>query len=919
MITLTQPNDITFTGRIWGDEFFCWAETEAGYRFVQSGDGWYYYATLDGSGEFTKTIYKVGIDSPPAGSYQLERTQARIDEINQQIVQFNEQIESNRQWFAQKQAEAQGQPLTLKVGIILIEFKDVKHFDPDEFPRLGGYLTADFDSMMFSYNYWYDLTVPSPHPENELVFGSFRDYWHQMSNGKLKIIGKVVNPDTTGDGVPEWIMADTTRPYYADNFSLGHDTLANEAIQKAIDREYISEIPGDSNYYDKYAIVYAQNAIAAGALMVNGHAIGGKYHFLAERSGPNLFGGDLQDKSFTHIGIYLHEFGHNLGFLDEYQGPDGNHPSDLKYFCLMARGIYNGPDRKSACPATLSPWWRIEYEWLPEPTLISSDTSNFLVEYDYNYPKLYNIDPVGLWPDMHYLFEIKKRQGIDSYIPEPPETYQDQSGTLLIWQHNIASTTGFTDRIRLKTADFSSTVLTQIEDFFPSSDYQNYQCLNDTTYPTASVGIDQEELTPNLIQPAHFAINGIQKLANGNTLIDEILLNHPLKIVNRNAGSWQTISVPHYLNNYSLQEVFPSVDTNSVFKYQPPYVQVKTLANGPGYYAKFPTAPQTITLIGIPIEYLEVDVHTGWNIVGSIAFKVPVPNVCTEPPGLIIGQMYYYDGGYHYLTANDSISPGIGYWVKTSSNGSIILDRYSEPCELNKITSYSQLDFMKMDKFMVSDSAGNFQTLFVSNTDIDSSIIDLDTELPPFFPELDFDSRFEYNEFVKKVSADSGVIDLNILVHTEALPVSLSWEINPENGINYTFIGDSLLGKEQNIETLTGEASFNKLSNNKIQLFAKVNGTSLNKLIPKEYNLFQNFPNPFNPTTIIKYDIPKNGLVTLKVYDILGSEVATLVNEEKSIGRYEINFDASALASGVYIYQLSVNDFISSKKMILIK
>jgi len=99
MITLTQPNDVTFTGRIWGDEFFHWTETEAGYRFVQSGDGWYYYAALDESGEFTKTIYKVGIDSPPASSYLLERTQARIEEINQQIEEFNEQIELNGQWY----------------------------------------------------------------------------------------------------------------------------------------------------------------------------------------------------------------------------------------------------------------------------------------------------------------------------------------------------------------------------------------------------------------------------------------------------------------------------------------------------------------------------------------------------------------------------------------------------------------------------------------------------------------------------------------------------------------------------------------------------------------------------------------------------------------------------------------------------
>ena len=89
--------------------------------------------------------------------------------------------------------------------------------------------------------------------------------------------------------------------------------------------------------------------------------------------------------------------------------------------------------------------------------------------------------------------------------------------------------------------------------------------------------------------------------------------------------------------------------------------------------------------------------------------------------------------------------------------------------------------------------------------------------------------------------------------------------------------------------------------------------------IPVTYALEQNYPNPFNPVTTINYQIPKSGMVTLKVYDIIGAEVATLVNEEKTVGRYEVNFDASKFASGVYIYQLQVNDFINMKKMILLK
>ena len=88
---------------------------------------------------------------------------------------------------------------------------------------------------------------------------------------------------------------------------------------------------------------------------------------------------------------------------------------------------------------------------------------------------------------------------------------------------------------------------------------------------------------------------------------------------------------------------------------------------------------------------------------------------------------------------------------------------------------------------------------------------------------------------------------------------------------------------------------------------------------PADYDLAQNYPNPFNPSTTIKYQIPKDGIVTLKIYDILGKEVKTLVNEQKPTGRYEVKFDASELATGVYIYRIKVNDFVSVKKMVLLK
>ena len=86
-----------------------------------------------------------------------------------------------------------------------------------------------------------------------------------------------------------------------------------------------------------------------------------------------------------------------------------------------------------------------------------------------------------------------------------------------------------------------------------------------------------------------------------------------------------------------------------------------------------------------------------------------------------------------------------------------------------------------------------------------------------------------------------------------------------------------------------------------------------------DYGLNQNYPNPFNPATTITYQLPKSGSVTIKIYDMLGKEVNTLVNEQQEMGRYTVQFDASSLASGMYVYQLRVNDYTSTKKMLLLK
>jgi hypothetical protein len=89
--------------------------------------------------------------------------------------------------------------------------------------------------------------------------------------------------------------------------------------------------------------------------------------------------------------------------------------------------------------------------------------------------------------------------------------------------------------------------------------------------------------------------------------------------------------------------------------------------------------------------------------------------------------------------------------------------------------------------------------------------------------------------------------------------------------------------------------------------------------IPKDYVLSQNYPNPFNPSTIIEYELPLASYVSLKVFNVLGLEVATPVNEVKPAGRFTSHLDASSMPSGVYFYRLQAGDFVVTKRLVVLK
>jgi hypothetical protein len=97
------------------------------------------------------------------------------------------------------------------------------------------------------------------------------------------------------------------------------------------------------------------------------------------------------------------------------------------------------------------------------------------------------------------------------------------------------------------------------------------------------------------------------------------------------------------------------------------------------------------------------------------------------------------------------------------------------------------------------------------------------------------------------------------------------------------------------------------------------NNTDENTNLPSEFALFQNYPNPFNLKTTIEFSLPRSSLVSLNIYNILGEEVAILVSEDLSAGKYKYNWDVSEMVSGVYLYRMTAGEFNQTKKIILLK
>ncbi|MDP4196110.1 MAG: T9SS type A sorting domain-containing protein, partial [Bacteroidota bacterium] len=157
-------------------------------------------------------------------------------------------------------------------------------------------------------------------------------------------------------------------------------------------------------------------------------------------------------------------------------------------------------------------------------------------------------------------------------------------------------------------------------------------------------------------------------------------------------------------------------------------------------------------------------------------------------------------------------------------------------------------------------------------------------------------------------SADGGITWSTIVSSTPAKNGAYNWKV-PNNPSEFCLVRVTDLSNTQNTDITK---SYFAITN--VDAVERVDNS-----VPTDYALLQNHPNPFNPTTMIRFRIPVSAFVVLKVYDLMGKEVCTLVNEEKSAGTYDVNFNASSLANGIYLYKIQAGSYVATKKLLLLK
>jgi hypothetical protein len=381
-------------------------------------------------------------------------------------------------------------------------------------------------------------------------------------------------------------------------------------------------------------------------------------------------------------------------------------------------------------------------------------------------------------------------------------------------------------------------------------------------------------------------------------------------------NGWNMVSAPGFNQDGMEVGTWWSHKTGTVWGFNGTQYVAKTVATpGEGYWMKN-TLAETYSYPALQIiPHNPIPVTLGWNMIGGYEMSPTIVALKAANPQ-ITGTVWGFNGTQYVAATN--LVPGYSYWAKVTSAGTITIPDAMAKGN-GEVAEYFKEDLPDgkagWGKIILTDATGLNYTLYAVKGDSPEggAGVDLDQyELPPLPPAGAFDIRFSSGRIAEDINSSVKTIDMTgvtypLTVRAENVDIRLMDETGKLINLN--------LKKGEDV--VISDATIQKLM---------VSG----ELIPDKYLLEQNYPNPFNPSTVIEFSLPENvSNVKLTIYNALGEKVAELVNTSLVAGKYSYTWNASNVAtgmstrggyaSGVYIYELRTDKFVSVKKMILLR
>jgi len=363
---------------------------------------------------------------------------------------------------------------------------------------------------------------------------------------------------------------------------------------------------------------------------------------------------------------------------------------------------------------------------------------------------------------------------------------------------------------------------------------------------------------------------------------------------------WQLVSVPVYNGTKEMELA-------TIYNFTDRYELRSSLESGKGYWVKSRSYnDEMMAIAGEGVDSLSIDLNRGWNLVGSLSEETDIrliddpDNILTETPLYV-----YRDGSYREVS---SLIPGAGHWIYASKEGTISIAVQNETTQRAGLEladqSVSDQSILPALRFRNEQRQA---AIYVSQIYL-NKLEQTAYYLPPTSPEPKLDIRTrDHTKLINNQPTD-------LIISTDHYPVLISLDELDEFDQLAVRIHAEKEGKKRSFDLLPGQSD--QIVEPYDRIYAEVvqpdEVVSNNQLMP-------NYPNPFNPTTTIQYQLREQTQVKVEVYDVIGRRVKLLANEVQLSGEHSVEFDGRNMSSGLYFIRFTAGDVVDIRKMTLVK